>query len=169
MTKIAFDIDDTLYKIRKEERDQVPDYDLIQVLRWFYNNGDNVYVWSAGGIDYAKTIVKKLGLDRMVTVIPKVALGDDSNPHQIDIAFDDCETKLAKVDIRVKRETPNYLEELEKLSDEELEHQTTHCPKCDRKIIPDKKAVIFGTKKWDGHTYKYDCKCLSSNIRLCCG
>lgn len=167
MTKIAFDIDDTLYKIRKEERDQVPDYDLIQVLRWFYNNGDDVYVWSAGGIDYAKTFVKKLGLDKMVTVIPKVALGDDSNPHQIDIAFDDCETKLAKVDIQIKRET--YLEELEKLSDKELKYRMEHCPKCDKKMIPDKEAVIFGTKKWDGHTYKFTCDCVDKNSRLSSG
>ena len=103
MAKISFDIDDTLWKIDVKYKRQVPDYDLIQVLRWFYNNGDQVFVWSAGGIEYAQTIVDKLGLTYMVTVIPKVELNDSSNPHKIDIAFDDCETKLAKVDIVVQR------------------------------------------------------------------
>ena len=171
--KIAFDVDDTLYKIRVDERDQIPDYDLIQVLRWFYNNGDEIYVWSAGGIDYTKVFVKKLGLDKMVTVIPKVA-HDDSNSHKIDIAFDDCKTKLAKVDILVKRDTDKNQEEialkkLENLSDEELEHACTHCPKCDKKMVSDKKAVVFGTKQWDGHTYKFSCKCLNKDIRMSSG
>lgn len=107
--KIAFDVDDTIYKIdhNNPEGGQIPDYDLIGVLRWFYENGDDVYVWSAGGVDYAKQIVRKLGLQKYVhSVIPKVKLGDDSNPYKIDIAFDDCETKLAKVDVLVKR--PKY-------------------------------------------------------------
>ena len=68
---IAFDIDDTIWKIRRKQCDQVPDYDLIFVLRWFYNNGNNIYVWSAGGMDHAKNIVTKLGLDEMVTVLDK--------------------------------------------------------------------------------------------------
>ena len=105
MARIAFDIDDTLWKIDKEARRQVPDYDLIAVLRWFYNNGDSVFVWSAGGTDYAQTIVNNLGLDKMVKVIPKISSGGQLKKRyeEIDIAFDDCETLLAKVDIRVKR------------------------------------------------------------------
>ena len=115
--KIAFDIDDTLWKVRIREvdgrqvGDQVPDYDLIQVLKWFYNNGDNIFVWSGGGVDYAQQIVDKLGLTDMVQVIPKVALNDDSNPYNIDIAFDDEETDLAKVDVHVRRiRIPNGVE-----------------------------------------------------------
>lgn len=96
---IAFDIDDTLWKIRKEEgfMDQVPDYDLIQVLRWFYQNGDTIYFWSAGGEDYCQTIVTKLGLDEYGTVIEKGSI-------QPDIAFDDMEVSLGKVNVRVRRE-----------------------------------------------------------------
>jgi len=97
MITVAFDIDDTLWKVRPDQKDQVPDYDLIAVLRWFYQNGDDVFVWSAGGIDYAVTIVKKLGLDEMVTVIAKGSM-------KVDLAFDDCETELGKVDIQVNRE-----------------------------------------------------------------
>lgn len=97
--KIAFDVDDTLYKIVtiNGTASQVPDYDLIAVLRWFAYNHDEVFVWSAGGIDYAQSIVDKLGLTRMVKVIAKEKRED------IDVAFDDAETGLAKVDIRVKR------------------------------------------------------------------
>lgn len=104
MARIAFDIDDTLYKCRRvAPGGQFPDYDLITLLHWFAFNGDEVFVWSAGGVEYAKQIVEKLGLENLVQIIPKVALGDDSNPHRIDIAFDDCETKLAKVDVLVRR------------------------------------------------------------------
>ena len=112
--RVAWDIDDTLYKVRrpfdsdKHTYPQIPDYDLIQVLRWFHANDHECFVWSAGGEDYAQTIVNKLGLTDMVTVIPKVALNDPSNPHSIDIAFDDSETKLARVDVRVKREENDY-------------------------------------------------------------
>lgn len=98
MIKVAFDIDDTLFKIRLDKKDQVPDYDLIQVLKWFYQNGDEIFVWSAGGIEYAQAFVRKLGLDDIVKVIEK-------NSIVPDIAFDDCETNLGKVDIKVKRET----------------------------------------------------------------
>lgn len=120
--KIAFDIDDTLWKIvakfpycnnnckieRNECQDhrgdyhQVPDYDLIQVLRWFFKNDNKIYVWSAGGIDYAKQIVDKLGLTEMVEVIEKTK--ENSKLYDIDIVFDDEITNLAKVDILVKRD-----------------------------------------------------------------
>jgi hydroxymethylpyrimidine pyrophosphatase-like HAD family hydrolase len=99
--KIAFDIDGTLIVPGKNFR-QVPNYPLIQVMKWFIANGDDVFVWSGGGIDYAQTIVDRLGLTGSVKVIEKVNFGDCSNPHNIDISFDDCETKLAKVDVLVK-------------------------------------------------------------------
>lgn len=119
---IAFDIDGTLWKIVKmackpncvlrhaehEYYSQVPDYDLIQVLRWFHGNGDNVFVWSAGGMDYAQQIVNKLGLTEMVTVIPKKnetlnKIEEKIKIPVMDVAFDDCDTNLAKVDIHIKR------------------------------------------------------------------
>ena len=43
------------------------------------------------------------------------------------------------------------------------------CIECGKPLVPDKKKVIFGTKKWDGHTYKLQCKCLPENIRVCIG
>lgn len=133
MAKIAFDIDDTLYKIVEEEfvecsdcakkpgtpvlcndcvnrrlnpkYKQVPDYDLINVLRWFVKNGDEVFIWSAGGEWYAQKFVNDFGLEGVV-VIGKMHTDKEGNGTGMpimDIAFDDCETRLAKVDIRVKR------------------------------------------------------------------
>lgn len=113
MARISFDVDDTIWKIDRKYKCQVPDYDLIQVLRWFANNGDDVFVWSAGGIDYAQTIVDKLGLTDLVKVISKNSAGQTWNGPSshgpeldvpMDIAFDDCETNLAKVDVKVRRE-----------------------------------------------------------------
>ena len=117
--RIAFDLDDTLWKVihgcsddcefrqqHPSERicdvhlrttKQVPDYELIAVLKWFYQNGDYIHVWSAGGVDYAQTIVDKLGLEKMVTVIPK------GSSEDMDLTFDDEAVTLGKVNIKVKR------------------------------------------------------------------
>lgn len=105
--KIAFDIDHTIWKIVKGndgKMHQVPDYDLIQVLRWFHANGDEVYIWSAGGVDYAKMIAHKLGFDTFVTVIAKGIYGEPESGLKIDLCFDDEEVNLASVNIRVSRE-----------------------------------------------------------------
>lgn len=103
--KIAFDIDDTLWKIRIYKTngtvvgDQVPDFDLIQVLRWFVANGDDVYVWSAGGVPYAQQIVDKLGLSEFVTVVPK-----QEDPRFIpDLTFDDEPIKIGMVNCKIRR------------------------------------------------------------------
>lgn len=94
--KIAFDLDDTIYKVNVRKANQIPDYDLIQVVRWFYANGDEVFFWSAGGVDYCQTIIDKFGLDEYGKVVVK-------GSFKPDIAFDDAETGLAIVDIRVNR------------------------------------------------------------------
>jgi hypothetical protein len=107
--KVAFDIDDTLYKVEHyADLDgfprfrQVPDYELIQVLKWFVNNKDEVYVWSAGGIDYAETIMKKLGLDKYVKIIQK---GEGTD---IDLCFDDEDVTLAKTNVQIDRLTHEF-------------------------------------------------------------
>ena len=44
------------------------------------------------------------------------------------------------------------------------------CGNCGKPFVPDKEAVIFGTKKWDGHTFRFGCKCLkNNNIRISIG
>lgn len=78
--------------------DQVPDYDLIQVLRWFYKNGDTVVIWSAGGIDYAEQIATKLGLNDMVLIVNK-----GESTIKPDITFDDQAVTMGKVNVLVTR------------------------------------------------------------------
>jgi len=48
--------------------------------------------------------------------------------------------------------------------------EKNQCSKCSTPLIPDKKAVIFGTKKWDGHCYKFNCECCpNKDVRICIG
>jgi len=72
------------------------------------------------------------------------------------------------------------IEDLESLSDRELEYLIWHCQECGKKLIPDKESVVFKDedeseedykkrKRWDGHTYKFDCDCGDPNLRLMVG
>ncbi len=106
---VAFDIDDTIWKINVKMKRQEPDYKLINVLLWFVENGDNVFIWSAGGMDYCKMITNKLGLDEYVKVLPKPDLG--KKDRRIDLCFDDSEVRLATTSCLVYRkhnEDENY-------------------------------------------------------------
>ncbi len=109
MAKIAFDIDDTLYKVVYEIRNgihipigQIPDYEIINLLISFHNLGNDVFIWSAGGLDYTLQIGAKLGLQGYCTPIPKDKVYADG--LGIDITFDDQEVTLGKVNIRILRE-----------------------------------------------------------------
>ena len=66
--KIAFDIDQTLWLVKPEFGRSVPNDDLIPVLKWFYKNGDEVFLWSSGGIEYTVEIATKLGIVDMVKI-----------------------------------------------------------------------------------------------------
>jgi hypothetical protein len=99
MVRVAFDVDDTLMKFRREQRDQVPDFALIQMLLWFADNGDEVFIWSGGGVEYAATVARKLGLDQMVSVVPK------DTPVPMDITFDDAQMRKGRVNVLVHRPT----------------------------------------------------------------
>jgi len=95
MIRVAFDIDDTLYECRPKYKDQAPDHDMIGVLRWFHKNGDKVYVWSAGGLDYATQMISKLGInDYVVGAIRKDSAS--AKEYGITLAFDDCAEFEAK-------------------------------------------------------------------------
>lgn len=104
--KIAFDVDDTLIvpAIAMEDEPHpyignygaVPNYPVISLYKWFQSQGNEIIIWSGGGIDYAKTWGEKLGLNPFTVWIK--AKSDD-----IDIAFDDCDVDLAKINVKVKR------------------------------------------------------------------
>jgi hypothetical protein len=96
--KIAFDIDDTLIipSVATGSDRDTPNYDTIAILRWFQAQGHEIILWSGSGIDWAKTWGEKLGL------VPfEVRVKEKS--EDIDIAFDDCDVELAKVNIKIKR------------------------------------------------------------------
>lgn len=88
---VAFDVDGTLIH-QVGEREDTPRYDMITLFKMFQNLGCQMYVWSGSGVDYAKRWCERLGLDAEVvgkgSFIPA-------------LAFDDAETDLAKIDIRV--------------------------------------------------------------------
>lgn len=95
--KIAFDIDDTIItpSVVTGDRD-VPNYETIAVYKWFQAQGNQMILWSGSGMDWAETWGSKLGLQPF-SVQPK-----QFDPA-IDIAFDDCDVNLAKVNVKVKR------------------------------------------------------------------
>lgn len=96
--KIAFDVDDTLITPRVVTglNYETPNYEVINLFRWFQTQGNEMIIWSGSGIDWAKTWGEKLGLNPF-TVRNKEKCSD------VDIAFDDCDVELAKVNIKVKR------------------------------------------------------------------
>ena len=92
MGTVAFDVDGTLIDF-----DDNPREDIIKKLRTHYFEGDIVYVWSGGGIDYAQRVVDRLHLDRYVhRVIAKAIY-----PVKPDISYDDMQVKLGKKNICV--------------------------------------------------------------------
>lgn len=90
--KIAFDIDGTL--VRQTDYGSVPRYEIINLLLFFNSYNYHVYVWSGGGIDYAKTWSEKLGITCAVAI-------SKNNQQGIDLCFDDEEVELATVNIKV--------------------------------------------------------------------
>ena len=114
--RIAFDIDDTLIipSIVTGDRD-VPNYDTISILRWFQAQGHEIILWSGSGVDWAKTWGEKLGLQPFKVRVKEANIVHphtdkscsdrecNEDDYYVDIAFDDCDVDLAKVNIKVKR------------------------------------------------------------------
>lgn len=99
--KIAFDIDDCILVPSVAmgngiSGDNVPNYEVIAVLRWFQAQGHEIILWSGSGVDWAKRWGEKFGLEPFT--VRRKEKSDD-----VDIAFDDCIVDLGKVNVRVKR------------------------------------------------------------------
>ena len=43
------------------------------------------------------------------------------------------------------------------------------CLICGKKMIPAIDMTLFKTKRWDGHSYKFQCKCHKKNLRISIG
>lgn len=96
--RVAFDVDDTLIvpSVATDMAVDTPSYSVISIYRWFQQQGSYMIVWSGGGEDYARMWAEKLGLQ------------PDEVRHKrkcddVDIAFDDCDVELGKVNVKVKR------------------------------------------------------------------
>lgn len=96
--KIAFDVDDTLIipAVATGSGVDTPNYETIGVYRWFQSQGNYMIIWSGSGVDWARLWANKLNLKP--DEIRAKQKSDD-----VDIAFDDCEVDLARVNVRVKR------------------------------------------------------------------
>lgn len=85
--KVAFDCDGTLLDTRGD-----PNYKVIQRFLDCKDHGFDCYIWSGGGVDYARYVAEKLGLNAKIVV---------KGSFEPDIAFDDMPINLGKVNIRV--------------------------------------------------------------------
>jgi len=96
--KIAFDIDDTILvpSVVHGFGMDTPNYDTIVIYKWFQAQGNEMILWSGSGMDWAKTWGEKFGLQPFEVRVKEKS--DD-----VDIAFDDCDVDLAKVNVKVKR------------------------------------------------------------------
>lgn len=95
--KIAFDVDDTLIvpSVVTGGRD-TPNYETISLYKWFQSQGHHMIIWSGSGVDWAASWNEKLGLQADEIRVKQKS--DD-----VDIAFDDCDVDLAKVNVKVQR------------------------------------------------------------------
>jgi len=104
--KIAFDVDDTLIIPAVALKDEphpyigmygaIPNYEVIAIYKFFQKQGHYMIIWSGGGVNYARMWAEKLGLNPDSIIKKKKNL-------EVDIAFDDYDVDLAKVNIKVKR------------------------------------------------------------------
>jgi hypothetical protein len=103
---IAFDVDDTLIIpcCATGFDTDVPNYETIAIYRWFQAQGNYMIIWSGGGKDYAQQWAEKLGLtaDEYHDKSPEEEDGVYKRRH-VDIAFDDRNTTLGVVNVKVKR------------------------------------------------------------------
>jgi len=89
MASVAFDVDGTLINC-----DGTPNDDVVLLLQFFVKNGDKVYVWSGGGVDYAKRRMTELDIIQLVKIV-------DKGSFVPDIAIDDMKVNLGAVNICV--------------------------------------------------------------------
>lgn len=103
---VAFDVDDTLIvpSVAAGFGNDVPNYEVIHIALWHIAMGHTVVIWSGSGIDWATRWSEKLGLvGDNVRIWTKEKVLDSNDQPLVDIAYDDCDVDLAKVNVKVKR------------------------------------------------------------------
>lgn len=95
---VAFDVDGTLIHQDSDLCD-TPRYDVIQLYKLLESFGCTMYIWSGGGVDYAKRWAEKLGLNG--TVIEKGSMIPDLAVDDMDLDFRRSEKSLGKINLQV--------------------------------------------------------------------
>ena len=97
---VAFDTDDCLIvpSVATGFDTDTPNYETINIFKWFQAQGCFMICWSGGGAKYAEQWANKLGITADAYLDKDVSMCD-----RVDIAFDDCDVELAKVNVKVKR------------------------------------------------------------------
>jgi hydroxymethylpyrimidine pyrophosphatase-like HAD family hydrolase len=88
---VAYDVDGTLIHEAGPLED-TPKYENIALFHQFQRIGCKMFIWSGGGIDYADRWARKLGLDAQIV---------SKGSFQPDIAVDDMDVSLGKINLRV--------------------------------------------------------------------
>jgi len=103
MATVAFDVDGTLIKIdgvlaegesiiRIGDKNGAPRYDVIAMYRLLEKFGNDMYIWSLNGIDYAKKWKRTLGLNGKVV---------EKGSFKPDIAVDDDDVEFGVINLKV--------------------------------------------------------------------
>ena len=96
---VAFDVDGTLIGLD----DMRPKYPVINLFRTFEAVGCTMYIWSAGGLDYATMVAARLGLRAKIV---------QKGSFRPDIAVDDHAVTLGVVNMRIEPEEPDEVNDL---------------------------------------------------------
>ena len=94
---VAFDVDGTLIGQTYKDED-TPKYENISLLHWFQSQGHTIIVWSGCGFEYAERWAQKLGLGDIIIAEKSI---EEAKRLGVDIAVDDEDVKLGKVNIKV--------------------------------------------------------------------
>ena len=102
--KVAFDVDGTLIyqtgdKGMPGSIEDTPRYDVIQLFLTLQKLGCEMYIWSGGGIDYARRWSEKLGLS--ATIVAKGSFKPDLTFDDLDLDMREAERSLGRVNIQV--------------------------------------------------------------------
>lgn len=89
--KIAFDVDGTLIH-QIGEKEDTPRYEIISLFKTLEKLGNEMYIWSGGGVDYAQRWSEKLGLTAKVV---------EKGSFKPDMAVDDMDVELGIVNLKV--------------------------------------------------------------------
>lgn len=93
--EVAYDVDGTL--ITYEDQ---PNTDVIESLKFHFQVGCYVIVWSGGGKEYAEVWVRRLGLEKFVSEVRMKPLATEETV--VDLCYDDQIVGYGKVNVRVK-------------------------------------------------------------------